>query len=106
MQVTPDLLTEEGYEYVMDFGTMDDQPVYMSTRSGKRLLAVPYAQASSQLLLNFNPPAGRFPVGIVLFDIWGILTKAHIKSRTQRLTFLAMRWAQARSTFAHKPPSC
>ncbi|KAK9827495.1 hypothetical protein WJX74_005676 [Apatococcus lobatus] len=42
--VTPDLLTEEGYEYVMDFGTLDDQPIYMSTRSGKPLLAVPYAQ--------------------------------------------------------------
>ena len=47
LQVTPDLLVEEGYSYVMDFGTMDDQPVYMSTRSGKPILAVPYAQASS-----------------------------------------------------------
>ncbi len=50
-QITPDLLAEEGYDYVMDFGTLDDQPVYMSTRSGKRLLAVPYAQAGSLKLL-------------------------------------------------------
>ena len=43
-QVTPDLLAEAGYRYVMDFGPLDDQPVWLSTRSGKKLLAIPYAQ--------------------------------------------------------------
>ena len=32
--VTIDLLHEAGYRYVMDW-TMDDQPVWMTTRSGR-----------------------------------------------------------------------
>ena len=37
---TPDLLHELGYRYLMDW-PMDDQPVWMSTRSG-RILSIPY----------------------------------------------------------------
>ena len=40
---TPDLLREAGYRYVLDWA-MDDQPVYLRTRGGGRLLAVPYPQ--------------------------------------------------------------
>ena len=40
--VTPDLLQEQGYSYVLDW-CMDDQPVWLATRRG-RLLAVPYPQ--------------------------------------------------------------
>ncbi|HWK45443.1 MAG TPA: polysaccharide deacetylase family protein [Stellaceae bacterium] len=40
--VTPDLLREHGYRYVLDW-CMDDQPVWLATRRG-RLLAVPYPQ--------------------------------------------------------------
>jgi peptidoglycan/xylan/chitin deacetylase (PgdA/CDA1 family) len=39
---TPDLLHEAGYRYVLDW-CMDDQPVWMTTRTG-RILAVPYPQ--------------------------------------------------------------
>ncbi len=39
---TPDLLAEAGYRYVLDW-CMDDQPVWMNTRSGP-LLSVPYSQ--------------------------------------------------------------
>ena len=38
--VTPDLLQEAGYTYVLDW-PMDDQPVWMTTRQG-RILSVPY----------------------------------------------------------------
>jgi peptidoglycan/xylan/chitin deacetylase (PgdA/CDA1 family) len=38
--VTPDLLQEAGYTYILDW-PMDDQPVWMKTRSG-RILSVPY----------------------------------------------------------------
>ena len=38
--VTPDLLKEAGYRFVMDW-PCDDQPVWMRTRAGK-LLAIPY----------------------------------------------------------------
>jgi hypothetical protein len=40
--LTPDLLQEAGYRYVMDW-CMDDQPVWLKTRSG-RILSVPYPQ--------------------------------------------------------------
>lgn len=40
--VTPDLLQEAGYEYLMDW-CHDDQPVWMQTRRG-RILSVPYPQ--------------------------------------------------------------
>jgi hypothetical protein len=39
---TPDLLHEAGYRYLLDW-CMDDQPVWMATRSG-RILALPYPQ--------------------------------------------------------------
>ncbi len=38
--VTPDLLQEAGYRYLMDW-TSDDQPIWMRTRNG-RILAMPY----------------------------------------------------------------
>jgi allantoinase len=41
--VTPDLLAEAGYGYLLDW-CMDDQPVWMATRGGGRILSVPYAQ--------------------------------------------------------------
>ena len=40
--VTPDLLQEAGYSYLLDW-CMDDQPVWMRTRHG-RILSVPYPQ--------------------------------------------------------------
>ncbi|HEX4507868.1 MAG TPA: polysaccharide deacetylase family protein [Alphaproteobacteria bacterium] len=39
---TPDILHEAGYSYLLDW-CMDDQPVWMKTRSG-RILSVPYSQ--------------------------------------------------------------
>jgi allantoinase len=40
--LTPDLLQENGYQYVLDW-CMDDQPVWLKTRTG-RILSVPYSQ--------------------------------------------------------------
>ncbi len=40
--VTPDLLHEAGYSYVLDW-CADDQPIWLATRTG-RILAVPYPQ--------------------------------------------------------------
>jgi peptidoglycan/xylan/chitin deacetylase (PgdA/CDA1 family) len=39
---TPDLLHEEGYDYLLDW-CLDDQPIWMRTRRGK-ILSVPYPQ--------------------------------------------------------------
>lgn len=41
--MTPDLLAEAGYSYLLDW-CMDDQPVWFSTRDGGRILSVPYPQ--------------------------------------------------------------
>ena len=41
--LTPDLLAEAGYRYLLDW-CMDDQPVWFSCRAGKRIMAVPYPQ--------------------------------------------------------------
>eukprot|EP00940_MAST-03C_sp_MAST-3C-sp2_P001695 g1695.t1 len=40
---TPDLLAEAGYDYLLDW-CHDDQPTWMATRGGGRILAVPYPQ--------------------------------------------------------------
>ncbi|WP_046868469.1 polysaccharide deacetylase family protein [Microvirga massiliensis] len=42
-QITPDLLAEAGYRYLLDW-CMDDQPIWFSTRNGGRILSVPYPQ--------------------------------------------------------------
>jgi len=41
--VTPDLLAEAGYSYLLDW-CMDDQPIWFKCRGGRRILAVPYPQ--------------------------------------------------------------
>lgn len=45
--LTPDLLREAGDSYVMDWA-MDEQPVWLKTRSGP-LLSVPYARPSNDI---------------------------------------------------------
>ena len=41
--LTPDLLAEAGYRYLLDW-CHDDQPIWMTVRSSSRILAVPYPQ--------------------------------------------------------------
>ncbi len=42
-RVTPDLLAEAGFTYLLDW-CMDDQPMWFSTRGERRILSVPYPQ--------------------------------------------------------------
>ena len=42
-RITPDLLQEHGYRYLLDW-CHDDQPVWFNTRNGGRILSVPYPQ--------------------------------------------------------------
>ena len=46
---TPDLLAEEGYEYVCDW-VLDDQPVVLKTRS-KPLINIPYTQECNDVAM-------------------------------------------------------
>ena len=56
---TPDLLVEEGYDYVCDW-VLDDQPVWLKTRPG-RILNVPYTQECNDvaMMLIQHHPASR-----------------------------------------------
>ncbi len=46
---TPDLLVEEGYDYVADW-VLDDQPVWLKTR-GKPIVNVPYTQECNDVAM-------------------------------------------------------
>ena len=46
---TPDILVEEGYEYVCDW-VLDDQPVVLNTR-GRSLVSVPYTQECNDVAM-------------------------------------------------------
>ncbi|NYE24570.1 polysaccharide deacetylase family protein [Pigmentiphaga litoralis] len=57
-QVTPDLLQEAGFKFVMDWPA-DDQPLWMKTRSG-RIMSVPYPlelNDSPQMLVRHATPS-------------------------------------------------
>ena len=61
-RVTPDLLKEAGYRYVMDWA-IDDQPVWLRTRAGP-ILSVPYparAQRPAGAGRSAATPAGSSP---------------------------------------------
>lgn len=47
--VTPDLLQEAGFSYHLDW-MLDDQPIWMKTRSG-RILSIPYVRPTNDLPL-------------------------------------------------------
>ncbi|MEM9440989.1 MAG: polysaccharide deacetylase family protein [Pseudomonadota bacterium] len=100
-RVTPDLLDEAGYEYVLDW-CHDDQPVWMATRSG-RILAVPYPQELNDIpqIVARNREAAEFADMIIdAFDIMlaesadhplvmGIALHAYIMGHPHRLKHLA-----------------
>jgi hypothetical protein len=46
--VTPDLLAEAGFDYVMDW-THDDQPTRLATRGGGSLITVPYSRPTNDI---------------------------------------------------------
>jgi peptidoglycan/xylan/chitin deacetylase (PgdA/CDA1 family) len=57
---TPDILAEEGYDYVCDW-VLDDQPVLLKTRT-KTLVNVPYTQECNDvaMMLIQHHPAGEY----------------------------------------------
>ena len=104
--LTPDLLQECGYRYLLDW-CMDDQPVWMATRGG-RLLSVPYPQElnDSAAIIGRQVSASEFADMIVdQFDemllqaeeqplVMGIALHAMIAGQPFRLR-------QLRRAFAH-----
>ena len=64
--VTPDLLAEAGYLYGLDWA-MDEQPVWLATRGGGRLLAVPYPQELNDIpmIVARQASAGEFADAVI-----------------------------------------
>ena len=61
--ITPDLLQEAGYRYVLDW-CMDDQPVWMKTRKG-RILSIP----CSQEINDSSAVIGRYADAVSFADM-------------------------------------
>jgi allantoinase len=59
--VTPDLLKEGGYTYLLDW-CQDDQPVWFATRDGGRILSLPYPQELNDIpaIVARKDSAGQF----------------------------------------------
>jgi allantoinase len=64
--VTPDLLAEAGYAYVLDW-CMDDQPIWLKTRKG-RILAVPYPQELNDSSSIVGRRVGAAEFGDMIID--------------------------------------
>jgi allantoinase len=63
--LTPDLLHESGYGYLLDW-CMDDQPVWLRTRGG-RILSVPYSQElnDSSSIIGRQADAADFAATVI-----------------------------------------
>lgn len=97
---TPDLLHEAGFGYVLDW-CMDDQPVWLTTRTG-RLLSVPYPQElndANAVVLRQVSGAGFADMIVDQFDemlahggpqpvVLGIALHAHVTGAAFRLRHL------------------
>ena len=68
--VTPDLVAEAGYEYILDW-TSDDQPIWLKTRTGRDLLSVPYVRPTNDMPNfghRFIPPSDWADMSIDQID--------------------------------------
>jgi allantoinase len=82
---TPDLLAEEGYEYVCDW-VLDDQPVELGTRSGGALVSIPYTQECNDvamMLIQHHPAREYFDRAIDQFE--QLYADAHDSARIMAL---------------------
>jgi allantoinase len=99
--LTPCLLAEAGYKYLLDW-CMDDQPVWFGCRGGKRIMAVPYPQELNDIpaVMARKVGAGEFADMIVdQFDemlelsetrplVMGVALHAYIVGQPHRLRHL------------------
>jgi allantoinase len=100
-KVTPDLLQEAGYTYLLDW-CHDDQPVWMKTRKG-RILSVPYPQEVNDIpqIVNRKREGDEFADMIIdAFDVmleesakrplvFGIALHAYLVGWPHRFKYLA-----------------
>jgi allantoinase len=99
--VTPDLLAEAGYRYLLDW-SMDDQPVWFSCRDGKRILAVPYPQEVNDIPQIVGRKVGGAAFADIIIDqfdemlelsqtrplVMGVALHAYLAGQPHRLRHL------------------
>jgi len=99
--LTPDLLAEAGYKYLLDW-CMDDQPVWFRCRGGRRILAVPYPQELNDIPAIVARKAGAREFADMIVDqfdemielsekrplVMGIALHAYIVGQPYRLRHL------------------
>jgi peptidoglycan/xylan/chitin deacetylase (PgdA/CDA1 family) len=99
--VTPDLLFEAGYAYLLDW-CMDDQPVFLRTRGEGRILAVPYPQEVNDIPAIVARKVGSEEFADIIVDtfdemflqaktaplVMGIALHAYIVGQPHRLKHL------------------
>jgi allantoinase len=99
--LTPDLLAEAGYRYLLDW-CMDDQPIWFRCRGGKRILAVPYPQELNDIPAIVGRKVGAADFADMIVDqfdemldlaqerplILGVALHAYIVGQPHRLKHL------------------
>lgn len=70
--VTPDLLEEAGYEYMLDW-CHDDQPVWMKTRSGGSILSIPYPQELNDIPQIVGRQREGFEFADMIIDAFDVM---------------------------------
>jgi allantoinase len=81
-KVTPDLLQEAGYTYILDW-PMDDQPVWMKTRKGK-ILSVPYPHEVNDIPMIVLHHGSAREFGDIIIDQFDEMIE---QSKEQSLVF-------------------
>lgn len=80
--VTPDLLQEAGYTYLLDW-PMDDQPVWLKTRRG-RILSVPYPHEVNDIPMIMLHHGGAAPFADMIVDTFDEMVE---QSKRQPLVY-------------------
>ena len=65
--LTPDLLTETGYDYTLNW-CHDDQPCLMRTRSGRALWSIPYPQEINDIPMLIGRQMDMAPFSQMIID--------------------------------------
>jgi peptidoglycan/xylan/chitin deacetylase (PgdA/CDA1 family) len=100
-KVTPDLLAEAGYTYLLDW-CMDDQPIWLRARNGRRILAVPYPQEINDIPAIVGRKVGGEEFALMIVDtfdemleqandaplVMGIALHAYLVGQPHRLRHL------------------
>jgi peptidoglycan/xylan/chitin deacetylase (PgdA/CDA1 family) len=77
--VTPDLLAEAGYSYGLDWA-MDEQPVFLRARGGRRLLAVPYPQELNDIPMIVSRHADGQDFATAIIDAFDEMRELAVQS--------------------------